>query len=210
MGRATGTGGHRYRLQRCGAVHPVVWVLDLYLVSGARAPVKPVTRRREPAGRGGGYGGTGDLIAGKAQLTGPDTVDIQLDGRIIQRRGDLKIPEFADSRQFLQQLLRRLFALIEIAVGHGNLYRIVAAEVEYLLHDVPRFEGYFGGRHRPGHRRPQFFAKIGDVDDAGLQSDLRDRFVGPARPQVDIVNGIAGRLRADKGGTDLQIGRAHV
>ena len=104
MRRAVGADGHDAQVVE--RRHARLRHFDLHLERDARPRIGPVVRRDEPARRGRGGKRSPDLIDGDAQLPGTLPIDVDVDGRILERLLELQVPQRRDLRELVVHLRR--------------------------------------------------------------------------------------------------------
>ena len=90
-------GRDRHAAQIVERRHARLWHFDLHLERDAGPRIGPVVRRDEPARRRGRRKRSADLIDRHAELAGELAIDVDVDGRIVERLPELQIAQSAES-----------------------------------------------------------------------------------------------------------------
>ena len=138
---ATAAGGHRHDAQILERRHPRLRHLHLHLEGDAGPGIRPVVRRDKPAGRRRGGERPSDLIDRDAELSRHLTVDVDLNGRIVERLAELQVAQRSDLREFVPNLRRERPTRGEVRAHHGDFDRRRRAEVHDPADDVAGLEG---------------------------------------------------------------------
>ena len=152
--------------------------LDLHLIADAGLGIGPVVRHHEAAGRRGRHHGPRDLAAVTPLSPGPLAIDVDLDGRVVERLGELQIPQERRSFAVPGGPCRRYSRFsCRLPPAHGDLDRRGRAEAHDLADDVGGLERE---PHAWGSRRAVPAAAAPSVASAAdpaarLQGDRGDR-----------------------------------
>ena len=200
QGRSAGPAAHQGKLGEIfGGTHPVLWNLHLDLERVAAAGIAPIIRIGETAGGSCRHERSRDTRDVQPELPCPGAVDVDSDGRVVERLGELQVPERPYFRQLGPEFLRESPPRLQVGALDGHFDRGGRSEAHHLADDVRRFE-------RNGHIRefaleasPQILLeRLGHGRCFGPQSDAKHGFLLPARKKIDRVDRVARGLDTHK------------
>src|SRR6188508_241279 len=202
-------GRHRHHPQVLERRHSGLWDLHLHLERDAGSRVCPVVWRHEPARRGCGSEGSADLVHCEPELSCHSTIDVDLNGRVVERLPVLEIPQRRDRCEFLTEPGRECPACGEVRPHHRNFHWSGRAEVHDATDDVAWLERELRVWKRMSELGAQTFLETGEIDrGVASERDLQYAFVGSSCPQEDGVDGVRRWLHADVAERDVYVLRS--
>ena len=159
---AAGRYGHDAEIIE--ARHPRLRDLDLDLKRDTGARIGPEVRCDEPARRGRRGKRLTDLVHSDPELASELTIDVDVDGGVVERLLDLQIAERRNLRELVLDFARERTRRREVGTDDRDLHGRWRTEVHDPAHDVARLERELCVGKLPGKAVPKVFFEIGEAD----------------------------------------------